>query len=324
MKEGEQVHQEDDQIPIPRVLRLAAIDMGSNAVRMSIAESFCPQFHRVIKYSRKPLRLGESVFSQGKIDVAATHAAIEYFKHFRDLLWKYNVDYHLAVGTSALREASNKDEFIEQIKHHTNLLIKVISGEEEADLVFQAVTQKVPLLKPSLLLDIGGGSLELSYVKNEKVLAQATYPMGALRALQWMHSQGFGDLDSKKVAIHYRPFILKFIQEHLKDLEPPQQLVGTGGNCERYAQLEAWRLGKPESKSFTLKDLKLIHQTLASMDLEERSQKFKIALERADVMIPAGAILQMVMEEFNCQEMLVPAVGAKDGLLYYLAQKAFA
>ncbi len=312
------------QIPVPHVYRIAGLDLGSNAVRMSIAETFCPQFHRVVKYSRKPLRLGESVFKTGHISRQAIKEAVEFFTHFRDLLWKFKVDYHVAVGTSALRDAVNRDEFLSAVYQSTGISIQVIPGEEEAELVCNAVSKSVSMgARPTVLMDIGGGSVEFTYVLDGKRVTSASYPMGTLRALQLMRERNLKDVDVQEVALAYRPFVQEFINKKIKGLEAPRLLVGTGGNCERYGKFQAQFKGSMDATHVERAQLGQIRQALESMSLEERIDNFKLEADRADVVVPAGAIIQMVMEEFKLEEMQTPGVGLRDGLLYSLSQEIF-
>lgn len=306
--------------PIPRVYRIAAIDLGSNAVRMAVAEAYSPYFFVPLKGTRKPLRLGESVFTDGKITYGKMRQAVKYFRRFRDTLDKYKVDYHFAVGTSALRDAKNGQELIELIKNDSNITLNVIDGKVEADLIYKAITNNVDFEdKNTLLLDIGGGSIELTYIEHGKRLASTSLQIGTVRTLEQMKKAGIREWEVDEYMKQHRDQVRKFLDKksHGKGI---QMMVGTGGNIERFAKLRSYFKQTREDNFLDLKSLEHIRMTLSALTMEERMHHFRLKPDRADVIIPAGAILSMVMTEAGCKSMHVPKVGLRDGVLYQMSE----
>lgn len=306
--------------PIPRVYRIAAIDLGSNAVRMAVAEAYSPYFFVPLKGTRKPLRLGENVFSDGKITYRKMRQAAKYFRRFRDTLDKYKVDYHFAVGTSALRDAKNRDELIELIKNDCNITLNVIDGSVEADLIYKAITNTVDFEdKSTLLLDIGGGSIELTYVEHGKRKASTSLQIGTVRTLELMKRQGVREWEVDQFMETYREEVRKFITKKTPG-RGIEMMVGTGGNIERFAKLRSYFKQTREDNFLDRASLEHIRMVLGALTTDERMHHFRLKPDRADVIIPAGAILSMVMEEAGCNNMHVPRVGLRDGVLYQMSE----
>ena len=306
--------------PIPRVYRIAAIDLGSNAVRMAVAEAYSPYFFVPLKGTRKPLRLGENVFTDGKITYRKMRQAAKYFRRFRETLDKYKVDYHFAVGTSALRDAKNRNEFIELIKNDSNISLNVIDGAMEADLIYKAITNTVDFEdKNTLLLDIGGGSIELTYIEHGKRKASTSLQIGTVRSLELMKRQGIREWDVDEFIGGYRDEVKKFLSQKTTG-KGIQMMVGTGGNIERFAKLRSYFKQTREDNFLDRQSLEQIRMVLGALTAEERMHNFRLKPDRADVIIPAGAILSMVMQEAGCKNMHVPKVGLRDGVLYQMSE----
>lgn len=317
---------------IPPIHRLAAIDLGSNAVRMEIVEMSSERRYKSVKYTRKPLRLGLSVFSGKNISRFEINSAVEYFSHFRDLIFKYQVDQYKAVATSALREAQNKEEFISEIRMKTGIDINLIEGEEEANYILKAVTHELNLsLKNSLIMDIGGGSVEftasfLSLKNNTSQNFSLTYPMGMIRALQWMEKEKINNLESSKLSQFFGPYFVQLKNDLAKkgiSFEEVEILIGTGGNCERLAKFEDMIFDRSSGKEINLLELQNITENICALTLEERVDQFKIDRDRADVLVPAAILIEIFLKELKKEKMEVPAVGLRHGIIWSLINSLY-
>jgi exopolyphosphatase/guanosine-5'-triphosphate,3'-diphosphate pyrophosphatase len=308
------------EVDLPKIVRLAAIDLGSNALRMAVVEVYSSDFFLPLKLSRKPLRLGESVFGTGKVSADKMKETGKYFKRFAEIIRKYNVDYHFAVATSALRDASNHQEVIDHVKKESGIAINLISGEAEAELIFKAVSHSVEFNnKRTLLIDIGGGSLELSAIKNNKLVDCISFKIGTVRTLKIMQEKKIDNAGLDKFIDEYRPDIKKFLKKSFGK-DKVELAVGTGGNIERFAKLQSYFKRTLGAHDIDIESLNHIRKVLNNMTQEQRKTIFRLKNDRADVIIPAGAVLSMVMDEAGISEMNVPRVGLRDGVLYRMTE----
>src|SRR5258708_7415553 len=173
---------------------LAAIDVGSNAMRLAVGFMDHNRKLHVVEDLREPVRLGQDVFTKGSISKETTQRAIEAFKRFKEVIEQHQVLKIRAVATSALRESRNRDPFIKKIHQSTGIELKPITSEEEALLVYLAVSKRIALEdKTAMLIDIGGGSVEITLAHNEKILATESFQMGAVRLLQVLEQKKYGE-----------------------------------------------------------------------------------------------------------------------------------
>jgi exopolyphosphatase/guanosine-5'-triphosphate,3'-diphosphate pyrophosphatase len=305
----------------PTHLRLAAIDIGSNAIRMVIAD-FSTDGMRMIQKYRFPIRLGADVFAEGKISAQNLKLSARTFKKFKEVSEKFNVSQIRAVGTSALREAKNQNAFVELIRRKSQIPIEIIDGVEEARLIHQAVRHEVQLdTHQALLIDIGGGSVELTYSEQGMMTATQSFPFGTVRTLELMKRKKLSESQLSLVIGDFLSPLTHFIQSH----GPGHALdfaIGTGGNLESLGKLKPLLL-KSSSRTFlTFNELAEILRRLEKMTIKERIEKLKMRPDRADVIVPAGLMIQTVMRQANLSKLLIPHVGLKDGLLWSLAQRA--
>jgi len=300
--------------------RLAAIDVGSNAMRLAIASADDDGKMRVIETSREPVRLGADVFSDGEISDARLVEAMEAFLKFRKIINKYRVKEVRAVGTSALREARNRDYCIRQVAKTTEIAIDVISAEEEARLAFLAVSRAVKLQgKTALLVDVGGGSVEASLANETEILSTDSFGIGTVRLLQMLNERKQEDRVFRQLAREYINVsgtrLRKSIGERTVDL-----CVATGGNVESIGDLRVQLCDADDDRSVTLDELDTVLKQLQSRSYEERIKDFGLRPDRADVIIPAIIILQILAKEARIQEIEIPRVGVREGLLVDMAR----
>lgn len=297
----------------PRPTRLAAIDIGSNAMRMLVAE-LRPGFTlEIIKSLRSPVRLGHDVFSGGEISEATTKRALKALQSFADWLRKLDVTHHVAVATSATREASNRQEFMDRVQRQTGLELTLLPGEEEARLVYMAVHRRLPLEQRStLVVDIGGGSVELILGRAGQVTALESLKMGTVRMLERL---GGGSLEDFTQRVREYVEATRGWVDYWLAEQPVDLLVGTGGNCEELGRLGRSALHLERDDALTPPQLDDLVDLLASMDVETRRERLGLRSDRADVILPAALVLQSLLRQTGASQLVLPHVGLKDGVL---------
>ena len=286
-------------------MRLAAIDIGSNAVRLLIqdvqtdAEGHLER--KKISFTRVPIRLGEDVFDTGVISEPRAVALTKAMKAFWYLMDLHGVEHFRACATSAMREAKNGQEVADQIFHQANLRIDLIPGATEADLIY-ATLETTELLdsfkdRDLLFIDVGGGSTEITLIRHGERLRSASFMLGTVRSIKSMTPDGEWDA------------VAAFIDT--LDGQPSLLAVGTGGNINRYHRLSRADRGEP----VTLKALKKLHAEMSAMTYDERVDDLGLKPDRADVILPAGEIYMKVMSLAKCKGIIVPKVGLSDGII---------
>ncbi len=284
-------------------LRLAAIDIGSNAARLLICyvlemKNGSPEFIK-LNLVRVPLRLGFDVFENGYISPKKENDIIDTLQAYKYLMKVHNVHHFVACATSAMRDAINSAEILEKVKKSTGIDIKVISGKEEAASIFENHIEKYLDKEHSYLyIDVGGGSTELTLFDNNELLFEESFNVGTVRMLKnKVHDQEWQRL---------KEFVKKSTNNHKKLVG-----IGSGGNINKISSLSKLKEGKPLSGD-VLKDY---YDTLCKISVEERMIKYNLREDRADVMLPALQIYNSVMRWANINEIYVPKFGLADGLI---------
>jgi len=300
------------------MVNISAIDVGSNAMRMVIGEVDEAWQVRTIENVRLPVRLGQDVFDKGYLEEKTIQQTEEVFLGFRQMAENYHVHQLRAVATSAAREAANSDLLIDRVFQSSGIEIEIISGEEEARLIHAAVAHVLNLKdKRTLLIDIGGGSIEVTLSSGRNIISTDSYNMGTVRLLQKLNGSRsrhpLGDLVREYVeAARYR------IEQDLGD-EKIQICAGTGGNVEEIGRLRQ-KLFKAESDHFiTLEELGKLIERLERMTYQQRMDKLKLRADRADVILPASIVLHLIAREAGVKQIMIPNVGLKDGILLDIA-----
>lgn len=301
-------------------MNIAAIDIGSNAIRLVIARRILGlnQYEIIHKY-RAGVRLGSDVFSNGKISKKNINKTIRVFKSFKKVLTQYNIQNIniTAVATSALREATNRDDVIEQIGKKANVSIKVIDGLQEAQLIFNAVQNEINIIPHNvLLMDIGGGSVELTFALHGKPVATKSFPLGTVRLLEELKRKKLKEIDLPFLLIDSVPEIQNYIAANRSYDNPLVYLIGTGGNLEAMGKLKTQILRKQPGTSLTLSELDRIIERVRQVPIKQRTNKLKLREDRSDVIIPAMMITKLIMLQAGVQKLVIPYVGLKDGLVY--------
>src|SRR5512138_1176036 len=324
------------------MLNVAAIDVGSNAMRMvvgAVSESWQVS---ALENVRLPVRLGQDVFSKGLLEEKTIQQTEEAFLRFKHVARSFDVQRMRAVATSAVREARNRDSLLDRVQRISGIEIEVISGEEEARLIHLAVVRKLrlknkcggprdkrstiaphasdgnPVDKPTLLVDIGGGSVEVTISTGRNIISTDSYGIGTVRLLERLDSDHTSRRHFGRLVHQYVEAARARIQRDLGD-QKIQICAGTGGNVEEIGRLRQ-KLFKAESdRCVTLKELEMLIERLDRMSYEERMHRFKLRADRADVILPAAVVLHMIAREAGVKHVAIPNVGLKDGLLLDIA-----
>lgn len=294
---------------------ISAIDVGSNAIRMAVGRVDATQNKiEVIENIRIPVRLGQDVFSVGYIGEPTMQAALDTFRRFRKIADGYEVKQMRAVATSAMREAKNRNTLIRRVAWHTGIHLQVISGEEEARLVHLAVSKEIDLQgRKAVLIDIGGGSIEVALSEGEQLITTESYDMGTVRMLQRLDNRALGDFID--LVNEYTQSVRRRIKREFGKLKF-DLCIGTGGNMEELGDLRKQLFKKDSNQVLTVDELDEIHEKLAKLTVEQRMEKFDLRPDRADVIAPATMVLRMIAREAKIKEIQIPRVGLKDGVLW--------
>lgn len=298
---------------------LAAIDIGSNAIRLIIAKSVGNQHYQVLHKFRSAVRLGADVFDNGKISKKSVSKAIQTFNAFRQIMEKEGVVHYKAVATSALREATNRDQVVKELMLKSGLRIDVIDGLQEAQFIFRAVQNEINLAPYHvLLLDIGGGSVELTFALKGRPVATQSFPLGTVRLLGHLKKQKLKEEDLPFLLLESVPEIQNFIAANRSPETPLLYAIGTGGNLEAMGKLKIQLLRKHPSSYLTLLELNRLIERVRKVPTKQRTSKLKLRPDRADVIIPAMLITKLIMLQTGVEKLVIPHVGLKDGLLSQL------
>jgi len=303
------------------MLNIAAIDVGSNAMRMAVGEVDESWRVNTIENLRLPVRLGRDVFGKGYLEKETIQKTEEVFLRFKRVADQYNVQKIRAVATSAAREASNRDSLVGCVLRVSGIELDVINGEEEARLIHMAVKRALNLRnKRTMLIDIGGGSVEVTITTGQDIVSTESYNMGTVRLLEKLNAKdksrhSFGTLVSEYAeAARFR------IERDIGN-EKIQICAGTGGNVEEIGRLRQ-RLFRADSDRFVMLDeLAELIRRIDRLSFEERIHNLKLRPDRADVILPAAIVLHMVASEAGVKQIAIPKVGLKDGILLDLAEE---
>jgi exopolyphosphatase / guanosine-5'-triphosphate,3'-diphosphate pyrophosphatase len=336
--------------------RLAAIDIGSNAIRLRIVEvdppvseggapagvagdpgrrhdgaagDPIPRFHpfRDVFADRAPVRLGHDVFTKGRIEAGVIGAACEALRRFRVSMDAAKVDRYRAVATSAAREAQNGDLFVERVEREAGIHVEVIEGIEEARLVQLAVAERVHLDdRTAVLIDIGGGSTELTVLRGRRTVFTRSLPVGTVRLIEsFLEGKGaVGPLQHRLLEEYVDRSFGDSVPEILALTAGKVDLfIGTGGNIETLADLCPIPTAFPEGRAIDTPAMKRLLAELCQKTFDERVQQYALRPDRADTIIPAATLLSRLADAFGRTSITAPGVGLKEGVLVDLARAHF-
>jgi exopolyphosphatase/guanosine-5'-triphosphate,3'-diphosphate pyrophosphatase len=287
-------------------LRLAAIDIGSNAARLLITEATTdkkdlPSFTK-LSLVRVPLRLGFDVFDTGKISEKKVDLLLHTITGFLNITKAYEVIAMKACATSAMRDAANTPEILAMIKEKTGIEIEVISGSEEASLVFENhIAEHLDKDHSYLYIDVGGGSTELTFFSNNELIFKESFQIGTIRLLKNQVSDD--TWDEMKAAIKSKTKGFKTVEA-----------IGSGGNINKVFSISKKKDGKPLPYEL----LRDYYKELNNVSLSDRINIYKLKEDRADVIVPALKIYISVMRWAGADLIYVPKIGLADGLIQHL------
>lgn len=287
---------------------LAAIDIGSNAIRLLLSRVFEDKnlivFHKE-ELIRMSIRLGEDVFLHGKISDEKIERLIHAMKAYHHIMQVYNITAYKAVATSAMRDASNGKEVVEQIEKETSVKIEILDGKTEANLIFaNHIEEILDPYKAYMYIDVGGGSTEITIYNKHKAVASKSFNIGTLRLLYNKVEDATWD-DMKQ-----------WIKKHTHGIYP-LYAIGSGGNINKLYKMS----GKKENKSLGYNKLKGLYEMLQSYTYEERIKLLGLKPDRADVIVPAAKIYLTAMKVADIEKIYVPQIGLADGVIHQLYEE---
>jgi len=287
-------------------VRLAAIDIGSNAGRLLISDVVQGPGGQVdfIKTAlvRVPLRLGMDVFDTGRISPEREEMMLKTLKSYRLLMEVYGVRHLKAAATAAMRDAANAAEVLDRIERETGIRIEVISGGEEARLVYENhVAENLSGQESYLYIDVGGGSTELTFFTDGRLVFKESFNIGTIRLLKDQVTRDVWELMKNYIKDHTRGY------HHVS-------CIGSGGNINKIFSLSKRKEGKP----LNLEQLRNYYKEFSALTLRQRMQLYKLREDRADVIVPALLIYINVMRWADAEEIYVPKIGLADGLIHTL------
>ncbi|MGS2739493.1 Ppx/GppA phosphatase family protein [Sinomicrobium sp. M5D2P17] len=291
-----------------RIRKFAAIDIGSNAIRLLINNVIEetgkePQFKKS-SLVRVPVRLGQDSFTVGEISRVNAIRMVDAMKAFKLLMKVHNVEKYMACATSAMREANNGNELAAEIEKKSGIRIEIIDGKKEAAIIASTdLHQLIDTEKSYLYVDVGGGSTEFTIFKNGKIATSRSFKIGTVRLLNQMVEEGVW----KEIE--------KWIKKSTKNLKS-LSLIGSGGNINKLYKMSGRKPGEPLSYIW----LNAQYQFLQSISYEDRISELGLNPDRADVIIPATRIFLSATKWSGAKKIHVPKIGLSDGivkLLYY-------
>lgn len=286
-------------------INYAAIDIGSNAVRLLIKHveediNGVPHFSKVLLL-RVPLRLGFDVFAMGKISEKKEKDMIRLMKSYRHLMKIYDVDNYRACATSAMRDAENGMHIIKRIRKKTDIPIEIIDGQEEAKMIYNNHIEQMEDRKGNYMyVDVGGGSTEINMLSQGELVCSRSYNIGTVRIL----NQAVKESEWNRLRTDMAELALSY---------PQTNLIGSGGNINKL-----YRLAEKKDKKqlrMTVTTLRQLHESLKGLSVEERMTQFNLKPDRADVIVPAGEIFLTIADLMQATYIYVPVIGLSDGII---------
>jgi exopolyphosphatase/guanosine-5'-triphosphate,3'-diphosphate pyrophosphatase len=303
-------------------VQLAAIDAGSNAIRLVIARATSPKHIQILDCERAAVRLGHNAFTRRVISGDTISRAARAFRQFRDRMDQYNVGAYRAVATAAAREARNYRRLMDRVQRKAGIELEVISSEEEARLVCSAALWAVgDRIQPRLIFDLGGGSLELNFYQRGVLEQRIGLPLGTIRLMETFSIEGVIDEDNANRLRHH---ILALLRSAMPS--PPRLnrsiAVACGGNAEALVRLAA---GPMVERVPTINTRLLRDQTwrMLALDVPGRMRVFRIRKDRAEVIGIAAIIFNTLAKWLDLRTMLVPGVGVREGILLDLVAEQY-
>lgn len=286
-------------------MKFSAIDIGTNAARLLVGEvvkESNKSFVKKISYTRIPLRLGDDAFSLGRIDVKKKSNLINTIKAFQIISDIFEVNKMRAVATSAMRNAENGSQIVEDIRQGFGIDLEIISGEEEANLILGTfMLLDIAKGQPFVVIDVGGGSTEINIYRGNQKIASQSFKIGTIRMLKGKVKKG--------IWVELNSWISNFI-----NTSEGFMIFGTGGNINKTHKL----LGIKSENPIPIQEMTTLKENLKALSLEERMKRYQIRPDRADVIVPALEIYTRILTNFKSPNIFVPKIGLSDGMIYQM------
>ncbi|MFR9620101.1 MAG: hypothetical protein SNH63_02635 [Rikenellaceae bacterium] len=287
---------------------LAAIDIGSNAIRLLInyIESSGKVSFKKAAFLRVPIRLGEDVFTLGEISDNKRAKLVDAMGAFAAVMKTFNVKRYRACATSAMREAANGADVVAEVREKSGINIEIITGNEEAETIFEAgdIAGLMGGSRHYLYVDVGGGSTEVTIYSNNKRIVSESFPLGTVRSIS--------NAVDKSEQRRFRDWLTNVALPY-----KPTAIIGTGGNINKVHKM----LKKGDGETISYIEMRLLYEQLKEMTYEQRVTNLGLNIYRADVIVPAIKIFTTVAKCCHINEFVAPRVGLSDGIIHHLYHK---
>ncbi len=309
-------------------MRIAVIDLGTNTFNLLIAETREEGSFATIYNEKLPVRLGEGGINSGVIIPSAYMRGIEAMDTYAESIRQWKVDKKLAFATSAMRNAANGEQFVEDVLKRTGIQINIISGSEEAGYIYEGVKQALQFsAENSLIIDIGGGSTEFIIANKDGLLWKQSFEIGASRLLQRFKPSDPIQLDEVAEITAYLAATLQPLRDAVQQF-PIGELIGASGSFESLSEMVKARFKRSEDVestefAFDLEECQIIHEQLVSSTHAERLQIKGLIAMRVDMIVISALLVEYIIRELEIPKMRMSAYALKEGVLHaYLAGKA--
>jgi exopolyphosphatase/guanosine-5'-triphosphate,3'-diphosphate pyrophosphatase len=288
-------------------MKIAAIDIGSNAVRLQIArvnEDGDDEPFKKVEFVRVPIRLGDDAFNDGKISKEKREIFYKAMQSFALLMDVYEVESYMACATSAMREAKNGEKMVEKVYEKSGLNIDIINGKRESELILKSIRQHLKPGKSYLTIDVGGGSTEMTVIKDKVAYDSVSFDVGTIRVLDNAVKKNSWDE------------IEAYVKGHINDFNNAEA-IATSGTINKIAMM----INPSPDPHITTKQLDAFYKDVKKLSMKERIEKYKLNPDRADVIAPSASIYLKILGWGNINKLYAPSAGLKDGILYELLEK---
>ena len=304
-------------------MRIAIIDLGTNTCNLLIAESKSAGFS-ILHQSKQMVKLGDNRIRNNEISEAATKRAIQSFLNHKHIIEDYKVDRIQAIATSAVRDASNKIKFLENLSNNSGWIIKVISGEKEAEMIFNGVLLAIDEFKqPAVILDIGGGSNEIILADKREMIWKESQPTGMARVINQFD---ISDPIQPSEIIQIQQFFKKAHQNAFKKSKELgiKALIGCLGAFDTVADIiDQVNPGEKSriTQKISIKDFYSVYQQIIQSTREERLKMKGMDMVRIDLIVPAVILIEQLISSIRITEIIQTDFALREGAFYEIMNK---
>ncbi|MFN7313444.1 MAG: Ppx/GppA phosphatase family protein [Bacteroidota bacterium] len=287
-------------------MKIAAIDIGSNAVRLQIARvtNEDEEPFKKVEFVRVPIRLGDDAFNRGKISKERRKVFYKAMQAFKLMIEAFDVDHYMACATSALRDAENGQKIVDKVASEFDLKIDVISGKRESELILKSIKRYLKPDENYLTIDVGGGSTEMTVIQNMRAYDSVSFDVGTVRLL---------DNAIKKESWKA---LEKYVKDHITAIEHSRALA-TSGTINKIANI----INDNGEQAISFEELDRFYHTIKKMSMNELIETYKLNPDRADVIEHSAHIYLKILKWANIERLYAPSAGLKDGILFELMEK---